>query len=76
MGERNTPLTSIVDDDASLRRPLGNLLTSVGFGVKVFASAEAFLQSLHRENTGWVVLDLRIAGMSDLEGLRHLATMR
>jgi FixJ family two-component response regulator len=76
MGERNTPLTSIVDDDASRRRPLGNLLRSVGFRVKAFASAEAFLQSLHRENTGGVVLGPRMRGMSDLEGLRHLATMR
>src|SRR2546428_10161406 len=62
----------IVDDDASLRRGLRNLLMSVGFRVETFQSAEAFLESVHPENTGCVVLDLRMAGMSGLDLLRHL----
>ena len=49
---------SIVDDDESLRRSVRNLLTSVGFHVETFASAEDFLQSAHREDTGCLVLDL------------------
>lgn len=63
----------VVDDDASLRRSLRNLLTSVGFRVETFQSAEAFLGSVHRQNTGCVVLDLRMAGMSGLDLLKHLA---
>src|SRR5213593_2553840 len=63
----------IVDDDASLRRSLRNLLMSVGFRVETFQSAELFLESVHRENTGCVVLDLRMPGMSGLDLLRHLA---
>ena len=35
----------IVDDDASLRRSLRNLLRSVGFQVEMFESAEAFLEA-------------------------------
>lgn len=66
-------LVSIVDDDESLRRSVGNLLTSVGFRVETFASAEAFLQSADRGNTGCVVLDLRMPGMSGLDLLMHLA---
>jgi two-component system, LuxR family, response regulator FixJ len=66
-------LVSIVDDDESLRRSVGNLLTSVGFRVERFASAEAFLQSAHRGNSGCVVLDLRMPGMSGLDLLMHLA---
>ena len=63
----------IIDDDASLRRSLSNLLGSVGFHVETFMSAEAFLQSPHRERTGCLVLDLRMPGMSGLDLLRHLA---
>jgi FixJ family two-component response regulator len=66
-------LVSIVDDDESLRRSVRNLLTSVGFRVETFASAEAFLQSAHRDNTRCMVLDLRMPGMSGLDLLMHLA---
>lgn len=65
-------LVSIVDDDESLRRSVRNLLTSVGFRVETFASAEAFLQSAHRGSTDCVVLDLRMPGTSGLDLLMHL----
>jgi two-component system response regulator FixJ len=73
MDERDRPVVSVVDDDESLRRSLRNLLRSVGFGVETFASAEEFLKSSQRENTGCLVLDLRMTGMSGLDLLRHLA---
>src|SRR2546425_2892083 len=73
MGESDRPVVSVVDDDESLRRSLRNLLRSVGFGVETFASAEEFLRSAQRENTGCLVLDLRMTGMSGLDLLRHLA---
>jgi FixJ family two-component response regulator len=62
-----------VDDDQSLRRSLSNLLTSVGFRVDTFASAEEFLSSSQQENTGCLVLDLRMGGMNGFDLLRHLA---
>jgi FixJ family two-component response regulator len=64
---------SIVDDDASLRRSLTNLLSSLEFQVEAFASAEAFLQSPHPESTGCIVLDLQMNGMSGLDLLRYLS---
>ena len=73
MADSDGKVVCVVDDDASLRRSLGNLLASVGFRVETFESAEAFLGSTHRENTGCVVLDLRMAGMSGFDLLRHLA---
>ena len=73
MGQHDTRVVSIVDDDASLRRSLRNLLTSVGFSVETFASAEDFLRSVERETTACLVLDLRMAGMSGLDLLRQLA---
>src|SRR2546427_11259835 len=76
MGERDRAVVSIVDDDASLRRSVRNLLRSVGFRVETFSSAEEFLRSAERENTGCLVLDLRMTGMSGLDLLRHLAAER
>jgi FixJ family two-component response regulator len=65
-------LVSIVDDDESLRRSVRNLLTSGGFPVETFGSAEAFLQSAQRRNTACLVLDQRMPGMSGLDLLMHL----
>src|SRR5262245_16716457 len=72
MGEQDTGMVSVVDDDASLRRSVRNLLTSVGFRVEAFASAEEFLESPQRANTGCLVLDLRMTGMHGLDLLKHL----
>ncbi|HWN02323.1 MAG TPA: response regulator [Candidatus Dormibacteraeota bacterium] len=73
MDANDMRLVSIVDDDESLRRSVKNLLTSVGFRVETFPSAEAFLQSALRADTRCVVLDLRMPGMSGLDLLMHLA---
>jgi FixJ family two-component response regulator len=75
VSEDDMRLVSIVDDDESLRRSVGNLLTSVGFRVETVASAEAFLQSAHRGNTGCMVLDLRMPGMTGFDLLMHLAAI-
>ena len=72
MGKHDGRVVCIVDDDASLRRSLRNLLMSVGFRVETFDSAEAFLESVHRHGIGCVVLDVRMAGMSGVDLLRHL----
>ena len=73
MCESDTQIVSIVDDDESLRRSLRNLLGSVGFRVETFASAEAFLQSVHQAQTGCLVLDLRMPGMNGFDLLGHLS---
>ena len=72
MDRHDGSVVYIVDDDASLRRSLRNLLRSVGFRVEMFESAEAFLEANHRLATGCLVLDLRMPGMGGLELLSHL----
>jgi FixJ family two-component response regulator len=76
MGDRDTAIVSVVDDDASLRRSVRNLLTSVGFQAEAFASAEEFLASPQRASTGCLVLALRMGGMSGLDLLKHLSATR
>jgi FixJ family two-component response regulator len=68
----NSPLISVVDDDDSVRESLGGLIRSVGFAVKVFASAEEFLNSDHLRNTDCLILDVRMPGMNGLELQRRL----
>jgi two-component system, LuxR family, response regulator FixJ len=72
LDKRDGRVVCVVDDDSSLRRSLRNLLTSVGFTVETFESAEAFLETLDRDRIGCVVLDVRMGGISGLELLRHL----
>jgi FixJ family two-component response regulator len=66
-------VVSVVDDDDSMRRSVRSLLSSLGFCVETFESAEAFIQSRSRHNTGCLVLDLRMPGMNGEELLVHLA---
>jgi FixJ family two-component response regulator len=69
----NLPLISIVDDDDSVRESLSGLIRSVGFGARVFASAEEFLNSDRLSDTDCLILDVRMPGMNGLELQRHLA---
>ncbi|NQD54246.1 response regulator [Pseudomonas sp. CM25] len=54
----------IVDDDASVRKSLANLLRSAGFETLPFAAGEVFLASELAPQAGCVLLDLRMPGMS------------
>jgi FixJ family two-component response regulator len=74
VGGDHIRIVSVVDDDESLRRSLGNLLGLAGFRVETFASADAFLQSGHPQHTDCLVLDLRLRGMNGLDLLRRLST--
>jgi two-component system, LuxR family, response regulator FixJ len=72
MGEESRRVVSIVDDDASLRRSLRNLLSSAGLPVETFESAEVFLESASRNTTGCLVLDVRMPGIGGFGLLRRL----
>jgi FixJ family two-component response regulator len=61
------PVISVIDDDASVRGALNNLLRSLGYIVHVFPSAKAFLQSLQLTNTWCVITDVRMPEMSGVE---------
>jgi FixJ family two-component response regulator len=63
----------VVDDDTSLRESLASLVRSVGLRVRVFASAQEFLQSPRPDSAACVVLDVRLPGISGLDCQRRLA---
>jgi FixJ family two-component response regulator len=57
----------VVDDDVSVRTALGRLLKSVGVTVKTFSSAQEFLNQATPEESGCLIVDLRMPGMSGLD---------
>jgi FixJ family two-component response regulator len=67
-------LISVIDDDASVRAATNNLLSSHGYRVHTFASAEDFLQSAHPDDSSCVVADVQMSGMSGLDLLTHVRT--
>ncbi|WP_176509195.1 MULTISPECIES: response regulator transcription factor [Pseudomonas] len=62
----------IVDDDASVRKSLGNLLRSAGFECLAFATGEMFLASSLVREAGCVLLDLKMQGMNGLDVQQEL----
>jgi FixJ family two-component response regulator len=61
------PIVFVVDDDASVRKGLRNLLRSAGFEVETFVCAQEFLEQRRPGQHGCLVLDMRMPGMSGME---------
>jgi len=62
----NAQLVAIVDDDESVRGALEGLLNEAGLEARTFASAEDFLDSGLPSQTGCLIADIRMPGMSGL----------
>ena len=63
----------VIDDDASVRAALKDLLGSVGLKVILFQSAAEFLESTIPDTTCCIVLDVRMPAMSGLKLQEELA---
>jgi FixJ family two-component response regulator len=60
-------MVAIIEDDESYRGAIQRLLKSAGFLVQAFPSAEDFLDSGVQHDTGCLIADIRMPGMSGLE---------
>src|SRR3977135_2258736 len=67
------PLSSIVDDDASVRTSTRRLICSFGFRAEAFATAWEFLDSNRGADTACLILDVRLPDLDGLELQQHLA---
>lgn len=65
----------IVDDDAMVSRALARLLRSAGHEVETFSSAKAFLAREPAPDTGFLLLDVSMPGMSGPELHERLVTL-
>jgi FixJ family two-component response regulator len=63
----------VVDDDASIRESLKNLIRSVGLRVETLVSAQEFLGSKRPDAPGCLVLDVRLKGLSGLDLQKRMA---
>jgi FixJ family two-component response regulator len=68
--DEGQPLVIIVDDDASVREALSELIQSAGFRSVSFASAHELLEARVLDRPGCLILDVRMPGASGLD-LQH-----
>ena len=62
----------VIDDDPAMRDSLDFLLGSAGFSVRLFDSAQVFLDELAKLDPGCVVTDVRMPGIDGIELLRRM----
>jgi FixJ family two-component response regulator len=66
-GSNSAPLVIVVDDDATIREALVELLESAGLDTQCFASPRDLLESGALDKPGCLVLDVRMPGSSGLD---------
>jgi FixJ family two-component response regulator len=71
--KQEQPVVFVIDDDASVREALDDLLRTVNLEVRSFRSAQDFMRSERPDAPGCLVLDVRLPGSSGLEFQRELA---
>lgn len=71
-----SPLVVVIDDDASVRESLPELVRELGYRVRAFASADGFLESGDLALTRCLLLDVKMPGISGPELQRELKRMQ
>jgi FixJ family two-component response regulator len=66
------PVVVVIDDDASVRAALDNLLNSVGLAAQTFASIDEFLTWEMPRTSVCLVLDVRMPGKNGLDFQQEL----
>ena len=69
------PIVYVIDDDASVRAALEDLLASMGLQVRAFASTQAFLDHPRDDAPACLVLDVRMPGQSGLDFHHSMADL-
>lgn len=72
----DSPCVYLIDDDASLRESLEDLMHSVGLPVRGFASVREFLEAGTGDGPACLVLDVRLPGQSGMDFLRRMDAAR
>jgi len=66
-------IVHVIDDDDALRDSVRLFLVNEGLGVRTYGSANEFVAALDAPQSGCVVTDVRMPGMSGMELLAHIA---
>lgn len=70
--DADQPLVIIVDDDASVREALCELILSAGFEPAGFSSTRELLEARVLDRPGCLILDVRMPGVNGLDLQHHL----
>jgi len=73
MNTEDAPVVFIVDDDATVRRSIQDLLSSVALPSEAFRTPQEFLDTKRAGCPGSLVLDVRLPGVSGLDLQRGLS---
>ena len=65
--DKSKSVIYIVEDDDEMRESLEMLVSTEGYEVKGYPSAEEFLDHLDKVSSGCILLDIKMPGMSGLE---------
>ncbi len=65
----------LIDDDDAVRQSLAFMLSASGYAVRVYESANLFLEGVESLQPGCIVTDVRMPGMDGLELQQHLKAM-
>jgi two-component system, LuxR family, response regulator FixJ len=66
------PMIAVVDDDVRVQEALENLLSSVGFDIVLFSSAESFLDAKILPAVLCLITDVKMPGMSGVDLLKTI----
>jgi two-component system response regulator FixJ len=67
------PTIFLIDDHASVRDALGEMLSVFGYSVKAYESADAFLATVNKGGPGCIVADVKMPGTDGIGLVRELA---
>jgi len=67
VGAGKQKIVAVIDDEESSRNAVHRLLKSADISAQLFESAEAFLDSGQQRETGCLITDIRMPGMSGLD---------
>jgi two-component system response regulator FixJ len=66
------PIIYVIDDDDAVRNSMEFLLKTAGIKVRGFESAKAFLDVLPDVNSGCIITDVRMPGITGIDLLRRV----
>jgi two-component system, LuxR family, response regulator FixJ len=69
-------IVHVIDDDEAVRQSIEFLLRTSGVTARTYDSASAFLDVLPTIESGCIITDVRMPGISGIELLRRLGEMR
>lgn len=67
------PVVFLIDDHASVRHALGEMLNVFGYTVEAYDSADSFLASFDKKRSGCIVADVRMPGTDGIKLVGELA---